>query len=1138
MDFRFALAGQFFFVQNLFWIGEKKKSLVLSLPTEKKKNPSERSTMSQLLVDKYRPKTSREIIGNQSNVTAIRTWLQRWRPEQELARGLLLQGEPGRGKCWGKGTRLLLFDGRTKAVEDICEGDQLMGDDNTARTVQPGSLTRGNTALDGISAGTYRITSKNGGGRSTWTCNGDHILVLRWNMIPSVVQRLDSATLLGEQSFFYFCTWELRDNGVLPARHVFDSEVEALEARTVALQEWVPLEWQVTVDDFLRSPPGIQNKAQMFQPELVQFAPPVVSIATKLGRPPHNDKDVAHVARLIGGWLAAASQRSPALGNILRDYGIGDSGIGKGNDDDAHIPLDLLRESLEVRLHLLAGIIDGPGGTTTVGGGREFQIAAHGRRFIDDLVHLCGGLGLQTSAVHHEPHTGFSITVRGSRLSAIPTTKLVVASNPRDQRGAEFRVEQVEHADYYGFTLDGNGRCLMSDFVVTHNTSSALVVCRELGLRVIEYNASDARTASAIEALVRPFLMQVSSSSSVVAASPPAGKKRKPSASALKKAAASMTVVESDEAAAAAAAAAPSIQLFQQATLAGFFAKKKTAPAVAAAAAAPCPTPTTVILMDEVDGMEGNSDRGGLVMLCNMIARAGIPIICIGNDCSDKRKFGTLQKACQCIQWSEPTPNEIITRISAIAREEKLPLDAAALRDLVTEQHGDIRQILNALQFWCGGAGMARTAKDVNVPVFDLVREVFARREANESSEAIEERAQAHFGDAALVPLFVHENYARRLPPQAPPPRGAVNVQKTSPGLEWVHMLETMAEAADAISMSDVIDGRIHAEQLFELAPAHAFLSTVLPGHLCQDGSVGGNNRVRLEFPALLGNTSRVNKQRRTTIQFRDTLMLNYGQLPPRELALDILPILRDICLSMASSSSASSSRCLESRQRLNPLTIDALARVCSESKVDDAQLALLTDVMENGGGSMARSTYDTLAHMRRPTQLVPYEAFVYHLRGHAPTTETWRTLLDVALTATTTITSGIEQLATFCATHDIDKAQLELLLTWFECWLPVDQRFAKRIPTAQKAALTRAINKAVEEASTSRIRLPAAPQTKGKGKGGAATATTTNKRKLEDMLEAQKADENARLTRPDTPEQLEQDSANGDDDREDDETA
>ena len=45
------------------------------------------------------------------------------------------------GKCLGFGTKIIMFDGTLKEVQDIRVGDLLMGDDSTARTVL--SLARG-----------------------------------------------------------------------------------------------------------------------------------------------------------------------------------------------------------------------------------------------------------------------------------------------------------------------------------------------------------------------------------------------------------------------------------------------------------------------------------------------------------------------------------------------------------------------------------------------------------------------------------------------------------------------------------------------------------------------------------------------------------------------------------------------------------------------------------------------------------------------------------------------------------------------------------------------------------------------------------------------------------------------------------
>jgi replication factor C subunit 1 len=40
----------------------------------------------------------------------------------------------------------------------------------------------------------------------------------------------------------------------------------------------------------------------------------------------------------------------------------------------------------------------------------------------------------------------------------------------------------------------------------------------------------------------------------------------------------------------------------------------------------------SVVIMDEVDGMSGNADRGGMQELINIIKSAHVPIICLCND--------------------------------------------------------------------------------------------------------------------------------------------------------------------------------------------------------------------------------------------------------------------------------------------------------------------------------------------------------------------------------------------------------------------------------------------------------------------------------------------------------------------------
>tara|TARA_Y100000782_G_scaffold3214_1_gene3715 strand:- start:81139 stop:83109 length:1971 start_codon:yes stop_codon:yes gene_type:complete len=72
----------------------------------------------------------------------------------------------GRGKCLAYNTPVLMSDNTTKMVQDIKDGDEVMGDDFTGRVVK--GVTSGNSQL-------YRIDQDNG---MTYTVNDDHILTL------------------------------------------------------------------------------------------------------------------------------------------------------------------------------------------------------------------------------------------------------------------------------------------------------------------------------------------------------------------------------------------------------------------------------------------------------------------------------------------------------------------------------------------------------------------------------------------------------------------------------------------------------------------------------------------------------------------------------------------------------------------------------------------------------------------------------------------------------------------------------------------------------------------------------------------------------------------------------------------------
>ncbi|MFN4198267.1 MAG: DnaB-like helicase N-terminal domain-containing protein, partial [Flavobacterium sp.] len=102
-----------------------------------------------------------EEIANKEGLSGIPTGFHKldqvtsgWQPSDLV----IIAARPGMGKCLGKGTKVLMYDGTLKKVEDIQPGELLMGDDSTPRMVK--SIARGREKMYWIhqnKAMSYRV---------------------------------------------------------------------------------------------------------------------------------------------------------------------------------------------------------------------------------------------------------------------------------------------------------------------------------------------------------------------------------------------------------------------------------------------------------------------------------------------------------------------------------------------------------------------------------------------------------------------------------------------------------------------------------------------------------------------------------------------------------------------------------------------------------------------------------------------------------------------------------------------------------------------------------------------------------------------------------------------------------------------
>lgn len=293
---------------------------------------------------------------------------------------------------------------------------------------------------------------------------------------------------------------------------------------------------------------------------------------------------------------------------------------------------------------------------------------------------------------------------------------------------------------------------------------------------------------------------------------------------------------------------------------------------------------STCVVMDEVDGMSGNADRGGMQELLAIIRSTKVPIICICNDAS-LPKMRTLKTTAQHLVWRRPTAQQIAPRIFAIARAEGLQIDMPAINKITESVHGDIRQILNFLQMWKAGSDTASfsaikqrldsNGKDFDLGPFDVIGELFSKPNTSDKNW-VNQRLNKYFVDGDMVSLMVAENYAS-MKPRLDPRKGPYDVA----------LLEEMAKAADSIAAGDIINNTLRREGDFSLMPMHGAFSTIIPCfHM---NGVG----VRPMFPSWLGKYSSKNKQLRLMREI-STLLSAVSASMGQDFPLDYFPMFRE----------------------------------------------------------------------------------------------------------------------------------------------------------------------------------------------------------------------------------------------------
>lgn len=388
----------------------------------------------------------------------IKTYMKTATKNTKLGGGGLLEIPCGRGKCLGKNTPVMLYNGIIKNVQDIKVGDLLMGDDSTPRKVL--SLARGREKM-------YKIKSY---GNESYIVNESHILSLK---LRKKRENRDNDIIIDIPLKNYLEI--LKYNNDIKSPFLGYRVSTLFPRKKVKIPPYLLGYWLGNRDltnnisiisildnkvyNFLKNKLTIDNEYSLY----LQYM--------------NNSNDYEIMSKNKINYFI----------EYLKEYKL---------TEKIYIPQDYKSNCREIQLELLAGLID----STTYNYNHnydkydkydkynKYNIISQNYILIEDIIFLARSLGFEV--IRSKTYTSAKIIIYGNNLKEIPlqTDKYIKKNKNKPNRNHmkyNIYVEPLGIDDYYGFEIDGNRRFLLGDHTVTHNTVIALNIISQLKTKTL-----------------------------------------------------------------------------------------------------------------------------------------------------------------------------------------------------------------------------------------------------------------------------------------------------------------------------------------------------------------------------------------------------------------------------------------------------------------------------------------------------------------------------------------------------------------------------------------------------------------------------------------------------------------------------
>ena len=412
-------------------------------------------------------------------------------------------------------TEIMLFTGVSKQVKYVSRGDVLMGADCMPQVV----IDISTIAEQDI----YEIIPVEHSGQDNFLVNGNYTLVLKCNISTRICER-------DRKNFPYMVQYlEITNNQLKRYGPSFKTRDEAENFATLKTSS-DGIIWTTSVLNFLNTVASTRGDCKLFKPNLIIFPTPTLQLKVSLSQIfpllESNQPFINLTAWCLGMWLTdgvsarqwisqggpvypAQSHHQEAMNEMLRwgneiDFIIPqvlDKTSSGGNPvyyfkfplqfrkllriydllNNKHFPHSLLTESVEIRMHLLGGIIDGDGYYDEKS--KSYEVACKHLHFAQQLKFLAKSLGFRVGRIADktvllnkdtcETWSGHRLIISGNNLTDLApyiriSYKRCLGVNPnKDSNCWGFKIIKRDASPTYGIKVQESTQILMKDFTVT-----------------------------------------------------------------------------------------------------------------------------------------------------------------------------------------------------------------------------------------------------------------------------------------------------------------------------------------------------------------------------------------------------------------------------------------------------------------------------------------------------------------------------------------------------------------------------------------------------------------------------------------------------------------------------------------------